>query len=572
MCEIMLMFDQNFIPFTVTKLITGKTVWINKKVEQHLGFDTDSEKFRDEFSYVIREASCFRSLGFDCADTKVYQAERYGGKGIGKNGGGARSGSIGRFQIKGIGPNVLVSSGGEHHHAYGGLDAPHAINETIYSVVLSEILPLGTVNICGLIATGGKTAFEVNGDECVGMLLVRESCVRPAHFLRAPSFSSPEASIPSDLTRIRSLHHYLRKKTFRSDAEFMNYVASFLVSCANQFSFAQVARIMNSTLSPSNLSMDGRWLDIPMASFLSGGVNYGQASQFYSEYEAPLQAASEIVDMYSKYNRVQLDFSSLVMFYFKEYHAYYLRHAGYIFSIPFAKMELHANNDYWRFLFSSIQKIILSGKEIQPKRATPDKNDPIVMLVMGLFLSLVDTEKSNLYLSRLHCLSEFERGSLVPAFFEFYSQTINQESASKPEKGIAISLAIRSLRRSILSGSFYLPNIDDETRYICKNGFLDEVPRYINECYQTAKWIFNENETDQAIIFSCESVHFSYALNSDEYELRINNNEVFLYKSINEPLKFLLNMTPSLKLIRRFDPVAYLEKLYELVEPLERMR
>ena len=52
-----------------------------------------------------------------------------------------------------------------------------------------------------------------------------------------------------------------------SPQEFIKILLTFLARSANQFSFSAAMRISHNTLSPSNLALDGRWLDLPVASF-----------------------------------------------------------------------------------------------------------------------------------------------------------------------------------------------------------------------------------------------------------------------------------------------------------------
>ena len=50
----------------------------------------------------------------------------------------------------------MVGQSDDYEHTYGGLDARKAIAEAIYSSVLNEILPHGTVKVHRLIYLGEK--------------------------------------------------------------------------------------------------------------------------------------------------------------------------------------------------------------------------------------------------------------------------------------------------------------------------------------------------------------------------------------------------------------------------------
>src|ERR1700681_3918252 len=57
----------------------------------------------------------------DVAPQRVALADRYGGMGIGPNGGSGRAGYLAGVHIKGIGPTDLIGSGNDGFHATGSM-------------------------------------------------------------------------------------------------------------------------------------------------------------------------------------------------------------------------------------------------------------------------------------------------------------------------------------------------------------------------------------------------------------------------------------------------------------------
>src|SRR5690606_31109938 len=114
-------------------------------------------------------------------------AERYGGFGLGTNGGGARVANINDAQIKGIGANALAGQGAPKSHSYGGLDIQSAVKEIIYSRLLNKISPIGAQAIQGLILLDEVSALH-NGKKAPSVLMVREPVARPGHFLPCANF------------------------------------------------------------------------------------------------------------------------------------------------------------------------------------------------------------------------------------------------------------------------------------------------------------------------------------------------------------------------------------------------
>lgn len=76
--------------------------------------DDELAELKTAASYLIKDNKQ-HSLFDPCtpllADEKLFYAERYGGGAISRNGGGARCGFDGRWQVKGIGANALVGRG-----------------------------------------------------------------------------------------------------------------------------------------------------------------------------------------------------------------------------------------------------------------------------------------------------------------------------------------------------------------------------------------------------------------------------------------------------------------------------
>src|SRR5512138_1227895 len=68
------------------------------------------ELFSEQFSYVVPNAKCFDALSFSNSESRHMTAERYGGLGVGENGGAGRCGNFGAYQVKGVGPTPLVGS------------------------------------------------------------------------------------------------------------------------------------------------------------------------------------------------------------------------------------------------------------------------------------------------------------------------------------------------------------------------------------------------------------------------------------------------------------------------------
>jgi hypothetical protein len=208
-------------------------------------------------------------------------AERYGGHGLGGNGGGARCGLIGDIQIKGIGRNQLAAAETDFFHSYGGASLNEGIYEALWGELLHRALPHGAVRVLGLIATGTRVPLvaPLPGQDPTTerALIFRQSAVRPAHFMRSPYHRPPAASGWCDDTARTIAAVGALPAAFAalygppaadesSDVFVHRCVGMMLERFADQFAAARAKRLMHGSLIASNIALDGRWLDFATTS------------------------------------------------------------------------------------------------------------------------------------------------------------------------------------------------------------------------------------------------------------------------------------------------------------------
>jgi hypothetical protein len=451
--------------------------------------------------------------------------ERYGGTGIGANGGGARcinyeagdptsapDGTRRMFQAKGTGQNPVVGQHDDREHSYGGLDARKAIVETIYTHVLGSVLPLGTVKIFGLVFTGHDTAYNGIGD-CWGVTMIRDQCLRPAHFMKAGGFKPTvefAKAQPGELARMRRLYKRIHAESENSQA-FIRYLGQYLRNAANQFSFARAARITHGTLSPSNLAMDGRWLDLPVASFLSGGVNYNISSIFYAEGAEPLGYALEIIHNYAKFNGLKLSPSILSRYYAESFEAYFKVHLAFVFGVPVREDRAGPllENPSLVHLARMLGGIINRDRKIRMERPARDSADPVVAFVSGCHASL----RGLAVAKGCFATAGIDPGEIpaIAAHFralvDEYARIlcIEQHDAATAELGFLLV----ALKRGLLASAFYLPVVDDEVKRLCAEGSPDDIGALIDDYIEASAWIFEE-ASGEITLFKGRDLAISY--------------------------------------------------------------
>lgn len=557
-------------------MLSAEVLWINDEAIRRLGGTykdgMSRHDFLRRFAYGIQNTECFQNLTFDRTDNKLFLAERYGGKGVGDNGGGVRCGTDGPFQVKGIGTNCLVGDGEEFVHSYGGLDAPMAITESIFTIVLGKVLPIGTVDIYGLISTGPNAAYESKDKPCWGVLLVRESCVRPAHFLPAPDFNFTtvhRSLMKKDFARTRNAVRALRAQ-LKNDSQFTVFIGRFLANCANQFAFARVARILHGTISPSNISLDGRWLDMPLASFLNGGVNYATATYFYTEALSILEPLIELLDTYSKYNGVNLNASPLIDYYSEQLDGYFAYHIGFLIGISDEQSDEIVATNEWRTVATCADKIINSGGEVVFERAKADIDDPVACLVEGMFISLCAIERARPFLETAFKGEQYDFSELASAFrLVLTAASENGKTKYRDYKQFRLCAAIRALKRARFSTYFYLETIDSETRRLCESMNKEDVSRYIDECRDIADWVFGIDEQYVISLFQNDSVSIHYDIKEAFYVLDRQGASKDRFYDYGSLLDAIEQLERHHTMIRNLDFRPYLIRFKEVLCTLE---
>ncbi|MDV5169167.1 MchC protein [Photobacterium rosenbergii] len=275
--------EESFVSFDAYKLNGTEVVWINKELIQKYNIEFDEDFIKDEliknFSYVSKGYT--KKTRMVTNDKKQFMADQYGSRHEVCNGGSARCGLNGHFQIKGIGRNPLVAANMSESHSHGKLFIDEAISEAIWGEICHQHLPYGAIRTLAIIKTNTKHKFGYLNDSpdkhCA--LAIREVSVRPAHFERC-TFFWPEESYgylrDNDANRVRKAVPYLSKLLLgRAEGAFLGDALNKMIdrlSC--QIAASRVKGIPHGSLTSSNISVDGRFLDFGTITAVPDFGNY----------------------------------------------------------------------------------------------------------------------------------------------------------------------------------------------------------------------------------------------------------------------------------------------------------
>lgn len=569
----------DWIDFFAHKISDPKLIWFSSSNANGLDYltltlDDVKKQFLEENSYAIASNSSFQNVLFDKNDKKLLKAERYGGTGIGFNGGGSRCGNTDSFQLKGVGANCLIGEGSDRLHSYGGLDAPAAIIETINSYVFGKILPLGVVKVHGLIWVGESAGFDITKNEdCWGVLMVRDKCMRPAHLMRITDFTpTPEFKEIgiNDVARVKRINKRL-SASLGEHNKFIMALGKFLQNQANQFGFARAARIMNGVISPSNCTFDGRWIDLNSCSMVNSGVNYSINSQFYTEHEAPLAYAIELLHSYGKYNNVNLTPEPLVNYFREQFFTYFQHHIGFV--LGYSSELPQQTSQEWKAIALCFYRVIHSGKVVVTERAKFNSEDPVFALIKGLYLSLFSTEAAAANYDTAGIINDDEKHTLSANFKNliesiFSQQKVLNTSSSNSLSQFTIISFLCAMKRAYYSAIFYLPLLEGQVRNFCSNSRPDDIESFINMYCDAANWIY-ELQSNNVVLFKSSDLSICMDIERHIYSVFCEKNSIRKFNSYTSLLSFLHSELKDELWVCGFNGIYFFDALLNTLQHIE---
>jgi len=247
--------------------------------EELLSAEDQKASAVEQFAWILVEPGDRTPINSEfCADLLV---DKYGGFGVGPNGGSGRAATIGAFQIKGVGATPLASSTTEIQHRHGGMTLADCICEAIWGEILSFALPYGACRCVAMFSVEGYCRWDhdpmlsIKNGRYAEMALaprglyVRVAPVRPAHFLRNYKYDLSREGVRADVARVKAaveaadhLFRYRRVNGVDQEQEDpITALRSFCGRLAAQVSAARARRIWHGSITPSNMDLSGRWLD-----------------------------------------------------------------------------------------------------------------------------------------------------------------------------------------------------------------------------------------------------------------------------------------------------------------------
>lgn len=263
---------ESYVEFQAHRLAHAKIVWLNYDLLRSMGVEVPPQGLTQEFAREVLDSLGFmvpeggEPAGTFTDTVKTIYADRYGGYGIGTNFGSARAGSSGKIQVKGIGKTPLLGTRQNFDHGHGGASLEEAIREAVWGEVLSHELPHGANRVLAVISTGTTTVWPDGGID-PRALIVRVDPLRPAHFMPASGGEGKLSS--SDVLRTTNAAKFLARDlpqppNEEADTDALRIelgLKEMARRIARQYAAAEARGLYHGATSPSNIELDGKFLD-----------------------------------------------------------------------------------------------------------------------------------------------------------------------------------------------------------------------------------------------------------------------------------------------------------------------
>lgn len=371
--------DTSFVSFETSRLKNAELVWVNEELLKKYGFNgaiEDIERYiLSNYSYVAKNYTSKNGTIEHCR--KIFFADRYGSRHEVCNGGSARCGFDGNFQVKGIGITPLLAQNMSKSHSNGKLFLEEAISEAVWGEICHKHLPYGAIRTLAIIKTNVHEEFSYLDEKPLKpcALAIREFAIRPAHFERA-TFFWPQSKYISirddDAIRVSESIDYLPRileisnTEIMTEKEFFDCLEIITFRIARQVAYSRVKGIPHGSLTSSNISVDGRFLDFGTITAVPDFGNYILADGVGAVWDDHILIADwlknmmENINRYSRFDKVfsTLDIKRIIGFFLKS-----LEHQENIAILDELNIEVKSCHNL--ALAKELKKTLLQSKRVQ---------------------------------------------------------------------------------------------------------------------------------------------------------------------------------------------------------------
>lgn len=481
----------SFVPFKAFRLDNPKVLWINLSLYQKYGLFLEKDCVDDDVILYTLEQFAYSTLSNPENENSVFYAERYGGQGISYNGGGARAGIKGCFQVKGIGPTPLVGKKSPFWYSNGQFPVSEAIKEVMCSEVLNYLLPHGAVQCLAIIESDIDAFSDINKQKvrCKGGLVVRENALRVAHFERASLFTNQLDNCVSDYERTeQAVNQFLTYLEMSETMDIVEYLECSVVRWAQQIASARANSIMHGSLSSSNMCIDGRWIDFGTTTSATHYTNVIAAigsESFWNEHYPLFSSIHELVFHINKFsrNKVSVDGDKIAIIFSDHLERELKRQFLLKLGLSREQVESLVDLKQCEEFFDNLLSVIKLGK-MEIHAGVPYFSDNVGKYTLPKIIDILLSKKIINGLQEKQLMESFD--GLITAYCKKYMMTYDQVIKGMKEKTSKYYHNFDFLHFDI---------VQKEVEEMASKGIeVNDVCNYINSKISISKLVKENNE------------------------------------------------------------------------------
>lgn len=507
----------SFVAFSTWRLARPTVAWTNEELSSP--------------RELVDHAYCLPLAGdppdaFVESSSRTQYGERYGGDGLGHNGGGVRCGLIGTIQIKGVGQNPLVGRHADFWHHYGGARLEEAVREAVWGEICNAVLPCGGVRVLGIVLTGTHVTYQdasSNERKTKRALVFRQPALRPAHYLRAIDYQPIDtmANEASDVTRTINAVQQIDagfRRAFGSPGTKAgdDYVLEALFEMADRFASQLAAsrakRVVHNLLNGSNICLDGRWIDFCRTSTTSDYGKVIMTRGMPAMLSQHVMLHSTLQDLCFYIAKYRLKPSALPARLPERVLERYLATLSIRLELEFLKLtgipehELKRIDPAMLTRLSRAMKSIVSEGDFEPFKLDSSRGQTMPSRMGTFHLNTVLRMAASC--SAPSDMSEALQGELsndglrdrfVSAYWDVRCAYLNAPHVTCRDNA-AVSLAIDSIRQNIDVEELYLPTLDAAIDGLVQNSDGEErIAAFIQDTVQKAKAVLCDASSEVSL-------------------------------------------------------------------------
>jgi hypothetical protein len=456
------------------------------------------------------------------------------------------------------------------YNSYGAYPLYEAVTELINHQVYDVVLPVKTVPYLAIIGIGVSDFFvtaEQSGEIQKGKtqlaIGVRMKAVRIGHFLPS-KFYKPHPDyinqIIPDIERVKIANSNLYVQ-MENESGVTEMASEFLLNNAKQLAFCHINRIAHGALTPSNMTLDGKWIDLTNTTFIPPGYKHITASgtlHSENEKETALDVFCMFLSNFIDQAGYGVELQPIRDFYFKRLNHYMGKFLIELLGLDTAQTKINLNKD--------VIILLKTYNEIIESQSSSLKGVPVSQKVEGVLIDFIkNLFKSLNYKDAIYPFNSSE--SATKAFQRlFFTQyrTINISEVSI--NSFTVLTVIKSLRKVYFPAYFYVGRIYLLSREVVKTFDNGKINKLINDFSNAAKWIFGKLDNDENVqLLKITHISLNYLPKLHKFSLKSNQKELICSNIVE--LRKLLSGISSDKLEENdFDFLPSLLEILGVVE------